>query len=199
MSPRDRRSSPVVSDGAAADGRLEERMMRKVRAVALTLSLAFALAACATAQKLGAATDVHALLIAIRDNDSATFDQHVDHEALKKQLQGFLEQQLAKNRQLKGLSGLLAQSGVIEFADEALVQPKTFRLVAEQYGYRSDTKIPNPVVIAQVLKELPDGTVCATKGRNGPCMLIFAKEQGVWKLTRFEGDFSMLRIKLGRL
>jgi hypothetical protein len=170
--------------------------MRRLIAV---LTLTLTLGACATAQKLGAANDVHALLISIRDNDSRTFDAHVDHEALKTQLKSFLEAQLNKNKQLKGLSGLLGQSGVIEFADEALVQPKTFRLVAEQYGYKPDTPIPNAVVIAQALKKLPDGTVCATKGKDGPCMLIFAKEDGVWKLTRFEGDFSMLKIKLGRI
>jgi len=169
--------------------------MRRLIAV---LTLALTLSACATAQKLGAASDVHALLISIRDNDSRTFDAHVDHQALKAQLKGFLEQQAAKTK-LKGLNALLGQSGLIEFADEALVQPKTFRLVAEQYGYKPDTPIPNAVVIAQALKKLPDGTVCATKGKNGPCMLIFAKEDGVWKLTRFEGDFSMLKIKLGRL
>lgn len=162
----------------------------------VVLSLALSLAACATAQKLGAASDVHALLVSIRDNDSKTFDAHVDHEALKTQLHAFVEQKLAKNN-LKGLSKLLGQAGVIEFADEALVQPKTFRLVAEQYGYKSDTPIPNAVVIAQALRQLPDGTVCAVKGKNGPCMLIFTKEQGVWKLTRFVGDFSMLKIKLG--
>ena len=167
--------------------------MRRLIAV---LSLALTLAACATAQKLGAANDVHALLVSIRDNDSRTFDAHVDHEALKTQLRGFLEQQISRSKELKGLSGLLGQSSVIDFADEALVQPKTFRLVAEQYGYKPDTKIPNPVVIAQALKPLPDGTVCATKGKNGPCMLIFAKQNGVWKLTRFVGDFSMLKIKL---
>jgi hypothetical protein len=169
--------------------------MRRLFAV---LTLALTLCACATAQKLGAASDVHALLVSIRDNDSRTFDAHVDHEALKKQLQAFVEQQASKAK-LKGLNALLGQSGLIDFADAALVQPKTFRLVAEQYGYKPDTPIPNAVVIAQALKKLPDGTVCATKGRNGPCMLVFAKEDGVWKLTRFEGDFSMLKIKLGRI
>jgi hypothetical protein len=169
-------------------------MRRLIAALAAVVTLA----ACATAQKLGAASDVHALLIAIRDNDSQTFDAHVDHEALKQQLHGFLQKQLAGNKQLKGLSDLLGPS-VVDFADEALVQPKTFRLVAEQYGYKSDTRIPNAVVIAQALKQLPDGRVCATKGKDGPCLLIFAKEQGVWKLTAFQGDFSMLRIKLGRL
>ena len=166
--------------------------MRRLIAV---VSLAVALTACATAQKLGAANDVHALLVAIRDNDSKAFDQHVDHAALKSELHEFVAQQLAKTK-VKGLEALLGRSGLIEFADEALVQPKTFRLVAEQYGYKPDTEIPNPIVIAQALKQLPDGTVCATKGRNGPCMLIFAKEDGVWKLTRFVGDFSMLKIKL---
>ncbi|MGZ6014099.1 MAG: DUF2939 domain-containing protein, partial [Caulobacteraceae bacterium] len=78
----------------------------------------------------------------------------------------------------------------------ALVQPKTFRMVAEQYGYKADTRIPNPLVISQALKTLPDGRVCATKKKDGPCVLVFTKEQGVWKLSSFQGDFSMLRIKL---
>ncbi|MFL5297128.1 MAG: DUF2939 domain-containing protein [Phenylobacterium sp.] len=168
-----------------------------MRRLILVLAATLTLAACATAQKLGAASDVHALLVAIRDNDSRTFDAHVDHEALKAQLHGVIEQQLSRNKELKGLAGLLGPS-VVEFADEALVQPKTFRMVAEQYGYKPDTRIPNVVVIAQALKPMPDGRVCATKGKNGPCMLIFAKENGVWKLTGFQGDFSMLRIKLGR-
>jgi hypothetical protein len=168
-----------------------------MRAVLIGL-MALTLTACATAQKLGAANDIHALLVAIRDNDSQTFDAHVDHAALKKELQGYLDEKIARNKQLKGLSSLLGPS-VVDFADEALVQPKTFRLVAEQYGYKSDTKIPNPIVIAQALKQMPDGRVCATKSKDGPCVLVFAKEDGVWKLVSFEGDFSMLRIKLGRL
>jgi hypothetical protein len=43
---------------------------------------------------------------------------------------------------------------------------------------------------------MPDGRVCATKLKNGPCMLMFTQEDGVWRLTGFEGDTSMLRIKL---
>lgn len=168
-----------------------------MRRLLLALAAVLTLAACATAQKLGAANDVHALLVAIRDNDSQTFDAHVDHDALKKQLQGYLQSRVAKSKQLKGLADLLGPS-VVDFADEALIQPKTFRLVAEQYGYKSDTKIPNPLVIAQVLKPMPDGRVCATKAKNGPCVLMFTKEQGVWKLSSFEGDFSTLKIKLGR-
>jgi len=161
----------------------------------LILALALTLSACATAQKLGAASDVHALLIAIRDNDGATFDAHVDHEALKAQLQVQLDKRIGENKKVRQLAALLGPS-VIDFADQALIQPKTFKMVAEQYGYTSDMQIPNSIAIASVLKQLPDGRVCATKKKDGPCMLVFTKEQGVWKLSSFEGDFSMLRLKL---
>jgi predicted small secreted protein len=164
--------------------------MRKL----LVALLAFSLAACATAQKLGAANDVHALLISIRDNDHAAFDAHVDHEALKSELRARLGDALGRKDKTKGLAALLGPS-VLDFADQALVQPKTFRLVAEQYGYRSDMQIPGAIAISQALKALPDGRVCATKKKDGPCLLVFTKEQGVWKLTSFEGDSSMLRLK----
>jgi hypothetical protein len=166
-----------------------------MRRLVLVLAATLTLAACASVERLGAAGDVHALLVAIRDNDSATFDAHVDHEALKQELQAKLAERMGKSDKLKGLAALLGPS-VIELADQALVQPKTFRLVAEQYGYKSDTKIPSPVVIAQALKTLPDGRVCATKKKDGPCVLTFTKENGAWKLTSFDGDFSALRMKL---
>jgi len=166
--------------------------MRSYLAIAAT---ALTLAACASAQRLGAANDVHALLVSIRDNDAATFDAHVDHEALKAELQSKIEEQLGKNKKMKGLAALLGPS-TLDLADELLVQPKTFRLVAEQYGYRADMKIPGPIAISQALKTLPDGRVCATRKKDGPCLLVFTKEQGVWKLTSFEGDSSMLRLKL---
>lgn len=161
----------------------------------LIAALALTLAGCASVQKLGAANDVHALLVSIRDNDSAAFDAHVDHEALKRELQAKLTERLARNDKVKGLAALLGPS-LVDFADQALVQPKTFRLVAEQYGYKADTKIPSPMVIAQALKTLPDGRVCATRKKDGPCVLTFTKEAGAWKLTSFDGDFSTLRIKL---
>jgi len=166
-------------------------MMRKIL-VGLAL---LALSACATAEKLGAANDVHALLVSIRDNDSATFEAHVDHGALKAELQSRIEGQLGKNKKMQAFAALLGPS-TLDIADQLLVQPRTFRMVAEQYGYRADMKIPGPLAISQALKTLPDGRVCATKKKAGPCLLVFTKEQGVWKLTSFEGDSSMLRLKL---
>ena len=170
-------------------------MPRLVRTLALAVTAALTLAACATVEKVSAAGDVHALLISIRDNDSAAFDAHVDHEALKAELQSRLGDALKNNKKTKDLAALLGPS-VIDLADQALVRPKTFRMVAEHYGYRSDTQIPGPLAISQALKTLPDGRVCATKKKDGPCLIVFTKEQGVWKLTSFEGDNSMLRLKL---
>lgn len=170
--------------------------MRPGSKIGLALAAAaLALNACATAQKLGAANDVHALLVSIRDDDSAAFNAHVDHEALKAQMQTVIDAQMGKNKNLKGLAALLGPS-TLDVADELLVQPRTFRLVAEHYGYRRDTQIPGAVVISQALKTLPDGRVCATGKKDGPCLLLFTKEQGVWKLSGFQGDSSMLRLKL---
>ena len=159
------------------------------------LAAALSLSACASAERLGAANDVHALLISIRDNDQAGFDAHVDREALKAQLKTQIDRRIGGDARVRDLARLLGPS-VVDFADQALVQPSTFKLVAEQYGYTPATRIPNAVVIASALKTLPDGRVCATRSKGGPCILTFTKEQGGWKLTSFDGDFSTLRLKL---
>lgn len=169
--------------------------MSRIRALILGLA-ALTLAACASSvQRLDAAGDVHALLISIRDDDSATFDAHVDRAALKQELQTKLDSRLSKDERLGSLASLLGSS-VVDFAGDALLQPRVFRLVAERYGYTPQTAIPNQMQIAAVLKPLEDGRVCAVTKKDGPCMLVFTKEAGVWKLTSFEGDMSMLRIKL---
>ena len=58
------------------------------------------LAACATSSRLEAANDVHALLVAIRDEDRQAFDARVDREALKAEiasrLQGWRAQSAAR-------------------------------------------------------------------------------------------------------
>ena len=84
---------------------------------------------------------------------------------------------------------------LVQLAGDNLIQPGVFRLVAEQYGYGSDTRIPPPVALATVLKDLPDGRVCTTRKKTGACQLMFTKEDGVWKLTGFEGETSDLRLK----
>jgi hypothetical protein len=153
------------------------------------------LAACASVQRLDAAGDVHALLISIRDNDQAAFDAHVDRPALKQELQAKLDERIGHDQRLKGFAALIGPA-VVDLAGDALVQPEVFRLVAEHYGYTPKTRIPSPVEIAAVLKTLPDGRVCAVSKKDGPCLLVFTKEEGVWRLTGFQGDAAMLRLKL---
>jgi len=166
-----------------------------MRAIVIAL-MALTLSACATVQKLDAAGDVHALLVSIRDGDQATFDSLVDRKALKREIQHRLVAEAAKDERVPaGLAAILAP-GLAELAGETFVQPNAFRAVAEYYGYRSDMKIPGPIGISTMLKELPDGRVCATAKKGGPCLLMFTHaEDGRWKLSGFEGDLSMLRLK----
>ncbi|HSV02361.1 MAG TPA: DUF2939 domain-containing protein [Phenylobacterium sp.] len=159
----------------------------------LMLGLAACLSACASMQRLDAAGDVHALLLAIRDNDQQAFEAHVDRPALKQAIEAKIEQRAAKR--YGDIASLLAP-GLAQFAGDTLVQPGVFTLVARQYGYSDQTRIPGPIAIAGSLKPLPDGRVCAVKKKAGPCVVVFTKEQGVWKLTGFEGQISDLRLKL---
>jgi hypothetical protein len=160
----------------------------------LIAAVLFALSACATVQKLDAAGDVHALLISIRDDDAATFDQLVDRPALKREIEGRLVARVTSDKRLGPLAAVLAP-GLADLAGETLVQPGVFRAVADYYGYRPDMKIPGRLAISQRLKELPDGRVCAVTKKDGPCLLIFTHAaDGRWKLSGFEGDPSMLRI-----
>lgn len=168
--------------------------MTRLRALLIGLA-ALTLTACASVQRLDAAADVHALLIAIRDNDQATFDAHIDRRALKQQLQQRLDVEVARTPELRGLAAVFGPS-VINIAGDALLQPSVFKLVAAHYGYTSQTRIPSQVEIASVLKPLPDGRVCAVTKKNGPCLLTFTKEGDAWRLSGFEGDASMLRLKL---
>jgi 3-oxoacyl-(acyl-carrier-protein) synthase len=70
------------------------------------------LAACATASRLDAANDVHALLVAIRDDDRAAFDARVDREALKAEMTARLSRE-AGRLNVEGLD--LGRSKVVAF------------------------------------------------------------------------------------
>src|SRR5689334_9461766 len=142
-------------------------MMRllKILGVAAALSLA----SCASVQRLDAASDVHALLLSIRDGDQAAFDAHVDRLALQREIQGRMMAKAGKDRTARGVAAVFGPA-LSRLAGDFLIQPEVFRLVAEHYGYDRRTRIPPPVALAQALKPLPDGRVCATRGKNGPCL-----------------------------
>lgn len=161
----------------------------------LTVLAVLALSACATVQKLDAANDVHALLIAIRDDDRAAFDSYVDRRALKGEISDRLMTEAGKDRKLSGVAAILAP-GLAELAGEALIRPDVFRAVADYYGYGADTRIPPAIYISKMLRPLPDGRVCAVGKKGGDCILVFTHAaDGRWKLSGFDGALSMLRLK----
>jgi hypothetical protein len=153
------------------------------------------LSSCATVPKLDAAGDVHALLIAIRDNDRPAFDALVDRRGLKQEIQNRLTAEASRiDPRVAALASLLGP-GVASLAGDALIRPEVFRAVADYYGYRSDTKIPGRVAISTALRRLPDGRVCAVKDKTGPCLMTFTRAiDGRWKLSGFDGELSMLRL-----
>lgn len=164
--------------------------------IGLMVAMATALSSCATVQKLDAASDVHALLISIRDGDRATFDTLVDKRALKQELQGRLMAEARRDSRVPAVLAAVLAPSVAEIAGEALIRPDVFRAVAEYYGYRRDQKIPGVVGISTMLKPLDAAHVCAVSKKDGPCLLTFIKgPDDHWRLSGFEGDLSMLRLK----
>lgn len=161
-------------------------MIKTLPRLALAI-FAMMLASCATTQRIAAAGDVHALLIAIRDNDRASFEAHIDRQALEAQLQSRLVARAGSLAEGWKTLGVILSGPAAHAAGDLLLRPDVFRAVAEYYGYRPGTPIPNALVVAGALRGLPDGQVCATRGKGGPCLLTFADEAGTWKLVGFNG------------
>jgi hypothetical protein len=163
---------------------------------ALACALALTLAACADAERFDAAGDVHALLISIRDGDQAAFDAHVDRRALKSELRARLMAEMARRTggdpTLSALGALIGRP-LVDAAADALIQPDVFRAVADYLGYSADRPIPGQIVIAQSLRRIDDDHVCVPRKANGPCLLVFADQDHVWRLTGFQGDIDLLK------
>ncbi len=171
----------------------------KAASAGITLGAALLLlSACATGERLSAAGDVHSLLLAIRDNDHAAFDAHVDRRALEAQIQARLVDETRRaglNDTATGF-GLLLSGPLSRAAGGLLIRPEVFRAVADYYGYTPQTPIPNTLALAAALKPVAGGRVCATRGgRGGSCLITFAAEGGVWRLVSFDGDAGMLKLR----
>ena len=171
--------------------------MTKLFGLFATLIGALALAGCATTQRLSAAPDVHALLVSIRDDDRQTFEAHVDRRALEAQLQARMADRArgaSMDDAWKAL-GLVLSGPASRLAGDLLIQPEVFRAVAEYYGYRPGTPIPNSLMVAGALKALPDGRVCATRRHRETCLMTFANEGGTWRLVGVDGDAALLKMR----
>ena len=164
----------------------------------LTFSILLAtasLSGCATVQRVEAASDVHALLVSIRDDDRGAFEDHIDRRALEAQLQERMVGWVRKVHLADGwkaaavfLSGPLSRAG-----GDLLIKPDVFRAVAEYYGYGPERPIPSALALSTLLRNLPDGRVCAAERKAANCLLTFADEDGAWRLVGFDGDAAMLR------
>ena len=166
-----------------------------IRGLAIA-ALALVATSCAETTKIDAAGDIHAFLIAIRDSDRTGFNAHVDRDALKIQIRSRIMAAAAKRDNNDGdLVAMAAMLGgpVVDKLSEALIQPEVFRAVAQYLGYTPDKPIPGQLAIAQALRPMDSDHVCVVTKRDGPCVLDFRNEDGVWKLIGFEGDMKTLK------
>jgi len=169
----------------------------KIRAL-IAVGLTLLLAACADAERIGAAGDIHALLVSIRDGDRAGFDAHVDRGALKTQLRARLMAEVTRRSggdPTAAALGALFGRSLADAAADALIQPDVFRAIADYLGYSADKPIPGQLVIAQSLRRIDDDHVCVPRKKDGPCFLTFRDENHNWRLTGFDGDIGMLKPK----
>ena len=171
--------------------------MKRAGAAVASLSLAaLSLAGCATTERISAAPDVHALMVAIRDDDRAAFDAHVDRPALEGEIQALILRRAAAPDAPPAVkaAALLLSGPMAGVAGDVFIRPSVFRAVAEYYGYRPGQPLPGDFAIAEMLRGLPGGQVCAAR-RHGGCLVTFADEDGVWRMVGFDGDLAMLRLE----
>lgn len=158
---------------------------RILAALALT-----ALAGCATTDRRDAARDARALMVAVRDDDRAGFEAHVDRHALEARMQATLVERThrAGLAPAWAAAGLVASGALSRWAGDVLIRPSVFRAVADYYGYRPEAPLPNVLALATVLRPLPGGRMCAARARGDACLLTFVRENGTWKLADFAAD-----------
>ena len=168
----------------------------RIKALLALTALAASLSACASVDRYDAAGDVHDLLVAIRDNDRATFDAHVDRRALKGEIEARLMAEARRGQSSDGVMALaaLAAGPLAEVAGEALIRPETFHAAATYYGYTPNRPLPGQMAIAGALRPLGDGQVCAAK-KDGPCLLTFTRQGSTWRLSGFDPQAANLRLK----
>lgn len=168
--------------------------MRLIAPVFLVLALA--LTGCATVNRVDAAADIHQFLTSVRDNDRPKFNAYVDRDALKLQLESRLIREARNSsmpRELKVLGAVLA-APVADAAGSALIRPSVFRAVAVSLGYSPDKPLPKTLSIAAALRPAGDDLVCASKGKDAPCLLTFRREGDVWRLVSFDAAMDELKL-----
>lgn len=162
------------------------RVMRRVAPVVGLLVLASCQQA---ATQYDAAEDVRAFVVAVRENDQATFERHIDRPALRAQV-------LEQIRAAVGDSPLAG--AVAEGAVDQLIRPESFKLALERAG--APARTPTVAEIATQLRVVEGGRVCLPRSPEGPCAITFAQSGAqagaqageVWRLVAIDsGDVSV--------
>lgn len=168
------------------------RLVGRIARVPILLGMVLA-SGCATTERLSAAGDVRSLLVAVRDDDRAAFEAHVDRQALEARIQAAMVDRARAARLGAGGEGLslLLSGPLARVAGDLVIRPDVLRAAADYYGYRPDTPIPGPLSLAAALSALPDGRVCARARSHAPCLLTFADQGGTWRLVDFDVDFML--------
>ena len=154
---------------------------------AFAAGLLLALAACeAPQQRLDAAEDVRAFLQAARTGDRATFDRHVDRQALKMQLSAEVGRLLAEQNVPPAARAPLLDQLVDSFG------PEMFQMATQGAGPLAG-RTPSAPEIAAVLRPLSEQRVClpAQPGAQD-CAATFENQGGTWRLVAV--DVSGVRL-----
>lgn len=140
------------------------------------------------ATQYDAAEDVRAFIVAVRENDTAAFERHIDRPTLRAQM---LEQVRAALGGQGGALGAALGQGLAEGAVDQLLRPESFQLALKQAG--APERTPTAAEIATQLRVVENGRVCLPRSQDGPCAITFAQgEDEVWRLVAIDaGDVSL--------
>lgn len=132
-----------------------------------------------------AAEDVRAFITAVRENDKATFERHLDRPALRAQL---LPQARAAIEAQAGPLGAMLGERLDESTVDRLIQPESFRMMLERSG--APARTPTAAEIATQLRVEGAGRVCLPRAPGGPCAITFAEsgtgDAAVWRLVAID-------------
>lgn len=135
------------------------------------------------ATQYDAAEDVRAFLVAVRENDQAAFERHLDRPALREQLLGQVRAAIGDSA--GPLGGALAEQAV-----DQLIRPESFKLALDRAG--APARTPTAAEIATQLRVVEGGRVCLPRSPDGPCAVTFAQRGEDWRLVAIDaGDVSV--------
>ena len=157
-----------------------------MRSTLLAAVAILTLAGCERPQeRLDAARDIHAFLAAARSGDRATFDRHIDREALKTQLRGEVDQLLGGQKVPAGMRDQLLDQLVES------IGPEMFQMATGSGPLANRT--PSAAEIAAVLRPLTATRVCLPSQPSvEDCAATFEEQGEVWRLVAV--DASGIRV-----